>query len=91
MSTPWPIGQIHSYHAHVYYDPATSRDAAEAVRVQIGERFSVQMGRWHDVGWWSMELQPKPPTPPALPQTPVAARFLAEWTSALEAGMSLLR
>lgn len=49
MNTPRPIGQIHSYHAHVYYDPATSRDAADAVRVQIGERFSVQMGRWHDV------------------------------------------
>lgn len=39
---------IHSYHAHVYYEPAT-RDVAQALRQRIGERFSVQLGRWHDV------------------------------------------
>jgi aromatic ring-cleaving dioxygenase len=40
---------ILSYHAHVYYDPARSRGAAEALRQRIAERFSVQLGRWHDV------------------------------------------
>ncbi|MBX3642932.1 MAG: 4,5-dioxygenase [Rubrivivax sp.] len=39
---------IHSYHAHVYYEPAT-RGTAQALRQRIGERFSVQLGRWHDV------------------------------------------
>lgn len=40
---------IRSYHAHVYYDPAATRGTAEALRQRIGERFAVQLGRWHDV------------------------------------------
>ena len=40
---------ILGYHAHVYYDPVTTRATAEALRQRIGERFSVQLGRWHDV------------------------------------------
>ena len=43
------IGEIASYHAHVYYDPATTRTEAERLRTWIGERFSVTLGRWHDV------------------------------------------
>jgi aromatic ring-cleaving dioxygenase len=43
------LAAIHSYHAHVYYDPARTRSLAEALRSRIGERFSVQLGRWHDV------------------------------------------
>lgn len=39
--------QIRSYHAHVYYDPAT-RSAAERVRAAIGNEFAVELGRWHD-------------------------------------------
>ncbi len=46
---PRRVAEIDSYHAHVYYDPAGPRDVAEQVRRRIGERFSVQMGRWHDV------------------------------------------
>ena len=40
---------ILSYHAHIYYDPAHDRGKAEALRQRIGERFAVQLGRWHDV------------------------------------------
>ena len=47
--SPRPIGEIASFHAHVYYDPATSRSEAERLREWIGERFSVTLGRWHDV------------------------------------------
>ena len=46
---PRPISEIGSFHAHVYYDPATSRGEAERLRQWIGERFSVTLGRWHDV------------------------------------------
>ena len=45
---PTPISAIKSYHAHIYF-----RDAAGALdrggfAENIGERFWVQMGRWHD-------------------------------------------
>src|SRR4051812_35528851 len=43
------LSEIASYHAHVYYDPATTRGEAEQLRTWIGERFSVTLGRWHDV------------------------------------------
>jgi aromatic ring-cleaving dioxygenase len=46
---PRPASEIASYHAHVYYDPAATRDEAERLRQWIGERFSVTLGRWHDV------------------------------------------
>ena len=48
-STARPLSEITSYHAHVYYDPATTRGEAERLRTWIGERFSVTLGRWHDV------------------------------------------
>jgi aromatic ring-cleaving dioxygenase len=46
---PRPYGEIASFHAHVYYDPAATRAEAERLRQWIGERFSVTLGRWHDV------------------------------------------
>jgi aromatic ring-cleaving dioxygenase len=42
-------GAIAEYHAHVYYDPATSRARAERLREQVGAEFpQAKLGRWHD-------------------------------------------
>ena len=46
---PRSTGEIGSFHAHVYYDPATTRAEAERLRAWMGERFSVTLGRWHDI------------------------------------------
>src|SRR3712207_8632071 len=53
--------QITAYHAHVYYDPATSRREAALLRERVGELFpGVRLGRWHD--------QPVGPHPQAMYQ-----------------------
>ena len=41
---------ITSWHAHIYYDPASTRSMAAALREAIGARFpDALLGRWHDV------------------------------------------
>jgi len=47
-SAPRSVAEIASYHAHIYYEPATTRKIAEQLRVWIGERFLVRLGNWHD-------------------------------------------
>ena len=40
---------IKDYHAHIYYDPATTRDRAARLRERVAERFpQAVLGRWHD-------------------------------------------
>jgi DOPA 4,5-dioxygenase len=37
---------IIGYHAHIYYDPATTRDRAERLRARIGKEFpAATLGR----------------------------------------------
>lgn len=38
---------IKNFHAHVYFD-LDSRDSAARVREKLGDRFEVQLGRWHE-------------------------------------------
>jgi aromatic ring-cleaving dioxygenase len=40
---------IAHYHAHIYYDPATSRGRAERLRARVAKEFPrAKLGRWHD-------------------------------------------
>lgn len=40
---------IESYHAHIYYDPASTRGRAEELRDLIASSFpQAKLGRWHD-------------------------------------------
>ena len=40
---------IRHYHAHVYYDPASSRDRAARLRERVAAAFpEATLGRWHD-------------------------------------------
>src|SRR5262245_29571082 len=46
---PTDIGVIGHYHAHVYYDPASSRDRAQRLRERVAAAFpEATLGRWHD-------------------------------------------
>jgi aromatic ring-cleaving dioxygenase len=41
--------QISGYHAHIYYDPATTREAAARLREGLGAAFpQATLGNWHD-------------------------------------------
>jgi aromatic ring-cleaving dioxygenase len=43
------VRAIEEYHAHVYYDPATSRGHAERLRERVAAAFPhAKLGRWHD-------------------------------------------
>jgi DOPA 4,5-dioxygenase len=45
--TDWRL--IAEYHAHVYYDPTTTRGDAERLRQHVAAEFpQAKLGRWHD-------------------------------------------
>lgn len=48
MSPPDPDA-IPAWHAHVYYDPDTTRETAARLRAKLAEAFpEAVIGRWHD-------------------------------------------
>ncbi|MDB5373770.1 MAG: 4,5-dioxygenase [Belnapia sp.] len=60
---------ITGWHAHVYYDPATTRAAAATLREGIAARFpAAVLGRWHDT--------PVGPHPGAMYQVAFAPELL---------------
>jgi DOPA 4,5-dioxygenase len=43
------LGAISGYHAHIYYDPAKTKDAAARLREGLGVAFpGATLGSWHD-------------------------------------------
>jgi aromatic ring-cleaving dioxygenase len=41
-------GGITGYHAHIYYDPAKTKETAARLREAIGRQFEGRVGNWHD-------------------------------------------
>ncbi len=49
LAAPADLDSVTGWHAHIYYDPATTRSQAERLRAQLANRFpGLQIGRWHD-------------------------------------------
>jgi phosphinothricin acetyltransferase len=60
------------------------------VPVGVYRQIGYKRGRWHDVGWWQLALQPHPAMPPALrPVSAIAGDGLLD--SLLETGLRLVR
>jgi aromatic ring-cleaving dioxygenase len=69
-TTLHPTEEIKGYHAHVYYDPASTRDRAALLRERIATLFpDARLGSWHD--------QPVGPHPQAMFQVEFAAERLS--------------
>jgi aromatic ring-cleaving dioxygenase len=47
MDAPKGLGEITSYHAHIYFD-ASDRERAARLRELISERFTARVGSWHE-------------------------------------------
>ena len=44
-----PVDAIEGWHAHIYYDPITTKDTAAKLRVHVEQAFpETIVGRWHD-------------------------------------------
>jgi aromatic ring-cleaving dioxygenase len=77
---------IRHYHAHVYYDPASSRDRAARVRERVAAAFpDATLGRWHDA--------PVGPHPQSMYQIAFSTALLASflpWLMLNRDGLSIL-
>jgi aromatic ring-cleaving dioxygenase len=77
---------ITHYHAHVYYDPASTRERAERLRERIAEIFpKALLGRWHD--------EPVGPHPRSMYQIAFPSALLASflpWLMLNRNGLTIL-
>jgi aromatic ring-cleaving dioxygenase len=82
---PQLLSRISSFHAHIYYDPATTRPQAERLRERIAARFLVRNGNWHDV--------PVGPHPSAMFQISFAKQLFSSivpWLMLNRLGLTIL-
>jgi aromatic ring-cleaving dioxygenase len=77
---------ISHYHAHIYYDPLTTREQAARLREQAAAAFpSATLGRWHDA--------PVGPHPQSMYQIAFPIELLASflpWLMLNRAGLTVL-
>lgn len=77
---------IRDWHAHVYYDPAGSRERAAELRERIAAEFpDARLGRWHDA--------PVGPHPQSMYQVAFPRALLAKflpWLMLNRAGLTVL-
>ena len=84
-SSPRPLAEIASYHAHIYYGGQAERQHAEWLRFRIGERFRVRLGNWRD--------EPVGPHEQAMYQVSFATEIFASlvpWLMLNHGGLSIL-
>ena len=73
-----------SFHAHIYYDQST-RLVAEEIRQELGGRFQVTLGNWHD--------EPVGPHPESMYQVTIPGEAFApvtEWLMLNRQGLTVL-
>jgi aromatic ring-cleaving dioxygenase len=85
LAEPVQTRTIRSYHAHIYWSTDQQRAAALRVREQLAARFSVQLGRIHEV--------PVGPHPIAMYQVAFSTEVFAQltpWLMLNRLGLSVL-
>jgi aromatic ring-cleaving dioxygenase len=85
-ASPADPQMIKHYHAHIYYDPALTRDRAALLRERVAAAFpAATLGRWHDA--------PVGPHPQSMYQIAFAAELLASfvpWLMLNRDGLTIL-
>jgi len=79
-------GAITGWHAHIYYDPATTRTEASRLREGIAAAFpAAVLGRWHDA-----KVGPHPQAMYQVAFAPELFPSLVPWLALNRAGLTVL-
>lgn len=84
MTTKDAASEINGWHAHVYFDTASSAEAQQ-VREEVQERFDVKMGRWHE-----RTIGPHPAWSYQIAFTPDTFSAIVPWLTLNRLGLSVL-